>query len=407
MIVKNEASRLVRCLDSVREFVDEIVIADTGSSDGTLEMVNKLAHKPLQFTWNDDFSAARNHTLDHATGDWIIFIDADEYLHPESGQALRKALLRNDVLAYRIQRNNQLGQDLSASEFILRLFRNLPSHEQVTPSIALIMKNDHGWNTALLPELIIEHEGYNPDCSDQESRHNRVIHLLQLMLEETPDDPYIHYKLSENSEHLPQLREHLFRAAQLVMSLPEKEITELAFAPELLTKAAIEWANSNEADRAIHACHMALEHFSDHPSTRLALGIAYLAEGRDDRSLEEIEKSMIISAPVDGFYYDRTSHEITAYLMLSKIYSQKNAINDAIHILKKARQKYPADMNIFHALLQALLDSNQPGEVLKESRDWLKSNPTPQCLLLCADAVEMLGDKEMAEQWRSRATNRA
>lgn len=80
LIVKNEAAVLARCLESVKE-ADEIVICDTGSTDGTLEVARQYTDKVFtDFVWEDHFAKARNHALSKATGDWILSIDADEFL---------------------------------------------------------------------------------------------------------------------------------------------------------------------------------------------------------------------------------------------------------------------------------------------------------------------------------------
>lgn len=80
LIVKNEESVLDKCLQSVKG-VDEIIVCDTGSTDSTVEVAKKYTDKVFtDYTWNDNFAEARNHALKKATGDWVISIDADEYL---------------------------------------------------------------------------------------------------------------------------------------------------------------------------------------------------------------------------------------------------------------------------------------------------------------------------------------
>ena len=83
MIVRDEAQLLPGCLESVRGAVDEIVAVDTGSSDATPEIVRAHGGLLLRHAWREDFSAARNVSLDAATGDWILWMDADERLRPE------------------------------------------------------------------------------------------------------------------------------------------------------------------------------------------------------------------------------------------------------------------------------------------------------------------------------------
>src|ERR1700710_937300 len=89
MIVRDAEALIAPTLDSVRSIADEIVIADTGSTDRTPGIVAKRATKPLSCNWVNDFSAARNFCLPHLSGDWVLWLDAGEVLPPDSAAELR------------------------------------------------------------------------------------------------------------------------------------------------------------------------------------------------------------------------------------------------------------------------------------------------------------------------------
>lgn len=80
MIVKDEQAVLARCLASAAELADEIVIADTGSRDNTKEIAKSFTDKVFDFAWEDDFSAARNFSFSKATGDYVMWLDADDVI---------------------------------------------------------------------------------------------------------------------------------------------------------------------------------------------------------------------------------------------------------------------------------------------------------------------------------------
>ena len=88
MIVKNEENVLARCLDSVKEIADEIVIVDTGSTDHTKEIVGRFTGKIDDFQWIDDFSAARNYAFSLATQEFILWLDADDFFAERDRQLL-------------------------------------------------------------------------------------------------------------------------------------------------------------------------------------------------------------------------------------------------------------------------------------------------------------------------------
>lgn len=89
MIVKNEEDVLARCLESVDSLADEIIIIDTGSTDKTKSIAEKYTDKIYDFTWIDDFSAARNFSYEKATGDYILWLDADDILMPEDREKFK------------------------------------------------------------------------------------------------------------------------------------------------------------------------------------------------------------------------------------------------------------------------------------------------------------------------------
>lgn len=92
MIVKNEERYISRCLSSVQDIADEIVIADTGSQDNTKDICKSFQARVFDFEWENDFAKARNYALQHAEGDWILVLDADEELDQETGRFLTSLL---------------------------------------------------------------------------------------------------------------------------------------------------------------------------------------------------------------------------------------------------------------------------------------------------------------------------
>ncbi|MDR3597979.1 glycosyltransferase family 2 protein [Clostridium sp.] len=89
MIVKNEEDSIGRCLDSVKDIIEEIVIIDTGSNDKTKEICNKYTSKVYDFKWIDDFSVARNFSFSKASKDYILWLDADDVLLPEDAEKFK------------------------------------------------------------------------------------------------------------------------------------------------------------------------------------------------------------------------------------------------------------------------------------------------------------------------------
>jgi glycosyltransferase involved in cell wall biosynthesis len=101
MIIKNEEKHLHRCLASVRDLADEIIVLDTGSTDRSRSIAESFGAKVFSFEWCDDFAAARNASLSYCTGDWVLVLDADEAIDPVDHAALRALLKDEGSQAYR------------------------------------------------------------------------------------------------------------------------------------------------------------------------------------------------------------------------------------------------------------------------------------------------------------------
>lgn len=151
MIVHDEENTLPRCLKSVEGLADEIVVVDTGPNDKTISLARKFKARVFHFTWCDDFSAARNLYLKQAAGDWILQIDADEELLPESIPVIQERLLDPWCLLYTITADNGPGYP---DRFFHpgRLFRNHPQlhysrpyHETLRQSERLLRQAEPRW----------------------------------------------------------------------------------------------------------------------------------------------------------------------------------------------------------------------------------------------------------------------
>lgn len=148
MIVKNEEEVLERCLQSVKEVVDEIVIVDTGSTDKTKEIAKKFTEKVYDFNWIDDFSAARNFSFAKATMDYQMWLDADDILPREEGEKLLslKKTLKENVDMVTMKYHTHFDKDgtpvfSSTRERLLKRSKNFqwldPIHEHIPLSGAI------------------------------------------------------------------------------------------------------------------------------------------------------------------------------------------------------------------------------------------------------------------------------
>jgi len=187
MIVKNEEAVLERCLTSARPYVDEIVIVDTGSTDKTLEIAKQFDAKIGEFTWIDDFAAARNAALDIGASDWVLALDADEEL--AQGQDSLAELIKNpDALAIHTQivvaENPASISEALASFETIRLFKRSADIRYIWPIHEHVHIDDH--SKVYPSDIIINHFG--PKVIKNKNSSARNISMLLEAVKDLPEE---------------------------------------------------------------------------------------------------------------------------------------------------------------------------------------------------------------------------
>ena len=156
VIVKNEEKNIARWLDNMRQITDEIIVVDTGSTDNTLQILQEAGVKPYHFTWCNDFAAAKNYAIQQATGDWIVFLDADEYFDEPSLKCFRREVAKyhrnkkiGAVMCQLVNIDADNNNRIIGTMIQVRMFRNTkhiyyknPVHEQLvtTPGKYIMQK---------------------------------------------------------------------------------------------------------------------------------------------------------------------------------------------------------------------------------------------------------------------------
>lgn len=193
MIVKNEQDTLERCLASARPYVDEVVIVDTGSTDGTMEIVSRYAGVIHAMEWPGSFSVARNVSMDLATGDYIIILDADEYIpDPAHWQTIRQATASPSLLCAYVAVVNTLSVGVLKADVIVqpRIVRNVPEirweglvHNQIE-HVALAYGQTRPELERLVLNAEIIHTGYDKTRKANEQKHAPRLPLLRQMIQD-------------------------------------------------------------------------------------------------------------------------------------------------------------------------------------------------------------------------------
>lgn len=187
LIVRDEENNLKRLLPTLVKCADEVVVCDTGSTDNTKKIVRKNKAKLVEFPWNDSFSDARNYCLDHCTKDYILWLDADDYIEPESFSIIKRHLqFKPNTAVFLILEDYRGGGVFSSYQLRIvpndkRLRFRGRIHEQISFSV-----EENGIPYSYLG-ISIKHFGYN-DETVVKQKLERNLKLLERELEENPND---------------------------------------------------------------------------------------------------------------------------------------------------------------------------------------------------------------------------
>ncbi|MGB9851401.1 MAG: glycosyltransferase [Candidatus Kapaibacteriota bacterium] len=264
MIVKNEQKYLPGCLESVKNIVDEIIIVDTGSTDNTKEIARSYGAKIYDFPWKDDFALARNESLRYCTGEWIIYLDADERIVYPSPAELRNILKLADksIGAFYCLIESEHYQMDGGTEVhrggYPRIFRNLgyPKikfigrvHEQIAPSIF-----QNGLSIQF-SDIKILHLGYNQSREVMEQKIKRNYRMLIQHVKEEPLNGYAWYQLGQTLAQMSLSNE---AEKAIRMAIQTKTLSKSVFASAASTLAKMV-GNKGNYEEALYWAEKSLE----------------------------------------------------------------------------------------------------------------------------------------------------
>ena len=210
MIVKNEEQMLGNSLSSISGISDELIIVDTGSVDNTKAIASQYNAKIYDFKWNDDFSAARNYSLEKATGDWILVLDADESISECDHEHLLKLINSNDSDAYILDQRTY-GNNLKNSFYVSKSNDNYKESQSyngwILSKLVRLFKNDHTYHYRYKIHEVIEpsieecsgvikeagipihHFTYSKDDNFLNEKIQRYLDIGLKQIKDTPNNP--------------------------------------------------------------------------------------------------------------------------------------------------------------------------------------------------------------------------
>jgi glycosyltransferase involved in cell wall biosynthesis len=296
IIVRDEAEHLEGCLSSLRGLVDEIVVVDTGSSDASVEVAHShdaiVAHEP----WQGDFATPRNRSLDLCSGEWILYIDADERVRAGDNEERRRRIAAAaDHAAFRIVFVPRVGWTPYVE---YRLWRQRPDvrfsgrmHESIVPAIAAAAQRT-GQQIGVSDVITIDHFGYE---GDQRHKHARDEPILLAALQEHPWRIYYYDHLARIYQALGREDEATatwLRGIEVARARGGEDPDDRLLWINLITHAFVREQLDGELSALVEE---ALERFPGVPALELAAAQVEFVAGEPRRALPRLEWLMGLS----------------------------------------------------------------------------------------------------------------
>ncbi len=417
LIAKNEEELLLDCLKSVEGAVDSIVVVDTGSTDGTAEIAAAAGALVVHHEWRDDFSAARNAALEHARGDWVLLLDADERLAPGAQQVLRAAAEEGGfdcglLPLHDAERLDRTPAELVAGDgrrndpmLVGRLYRRTPDlrwegivHEQATTWL-----RNHGALRRV--EAAIVHYGTVPSVREERDKAARNLRLLEKRCALEPSNPTVRQYLCRE----------LVRAGDEERAL---EVIDEAWAllercgdprPDSITPASLRGflrLARDDFDTVLDTLERARGWDGEHPNLDLLKGVVFerqwLAAGDgeiDSALLARAEDSyaaclaygdrMFTAEPMPG----ATSWAAATRLGVVRILRGKHA--DALEAFETALAARPDHVEAQLGRAECWIELHRFADAIRELEPLLATK-VPDVWILAAAAALLGGAPEMA-----------
>lgn len=400
LIARNEGACLERCLRSIETIADEIVLVDTGSTDNTKAIAAQFDARIFDFAWSDDFSQARNYSLEQATGGWILVLDADETIAGRDLSHLQQIINSGAADAYSLVQRSY-GDNLDHPAYInqgadsypesqafggwipsplVRLFRNDPHyrfryrvHELIEPSI---LEHQGVLAASSIP---IHHFTYQKEAAFVEAKEKRYLTLALKQIADTPGNPkpyreaaQVYLKNGDNANAERCLRKGidldpgdpsrylylggLYLACQRLNEGEDVLTRGLTIAPDnvamMINLACVHLCKS-QFDQAYALLQRALALAPDSAKVHNNLGFLHLATHRAEHAVRSFQSALKYSP-----------RDIVALINLGVLYLDRKEFDQAQILLKRAHDLKPEDPKVLYYLAMASVELGRVGPAL-------------------------------------------
>ncbi len=330
IIAKNEEKNIEKCLRAIHKHPFEIVVVDTGSTDRTKEIAARYADKLLDFTWVEDFSAARNFSIKEASNDWILVIDCDEFIEKLNFQEMQKLMQQYPYAIGQLTRDNicydQNHNVLHSSDLVERLFNRKYYHYEGTIH-EQVVRIDKTQAYGFTFPLLISHTGYYGTEEEILAKSERNIRMLKAALEKDPTDPYLFYQLGE-SYMLRNDYENAFQYFDQGFYLDVDETLE--YVQRMIVSYGYSMIYTGRIEKALTLANVC-DAFGNNADFFFMLGNVYLKARLNNQALEAF-----VNATKQKRHFDEGTNSYRAFHNIGCIYEAYKHYDEARKYYQKA-----------------------------------------------------------------------
>lgn len=360
MIVRDEETQIGKALESVKDIVDEVVVVDTGSSDKTREIVREYGGKVFETEWKNDFSKAKNVALEQATGDYILFMDADEFIDTRHKFALalfKKLLPTEKSIAFGIKvesakESKSMSMSIldmlsksDESSYQIRLF---PRRSEIQFQGKVFESLDESLIKTQVKALRNDLVKITHSMEGREQRDKRKIPAIAKSF----DSIQVPQKILEAGILLLRLGE-LDNALPWLMRVQNMD-------PQLFSKIGMLYSSRNKPDMAKEILARAFERYSESSEITLTLAELYHKERNYDELINILGKQI---KTIDKSLESEDAAAARYYLGIASI--EIGNLADGIEYLAFAHEKDPANILYKIAGIYAFAKVDQWEEALQ------------------------------------------
>jgi len=376
LITRNEADSLPRCLESVQALADQIVVVDTGSTDETVQIARQFGAEVHHFPWRDDFAAARNAAISHATCDWVLIMDADEELPAESSAQL-DGLLAHPIpgpVCQLITHTPTHGASRYGIDLVghLRLFRNGAGihfrsaiHEQLVDQQGRLI------DSAVATGILVHHHGYLESPEAMAERGERNLRMIAAQLEADPRNAYLLFHLGHaclaggRAEEAVAALSRAVELAEPGHAFCTKAVVLLAHGLDLLQRGA-------EAEPIVRA---ALAGQPEHPELLCALGHLLERQHRVEEAVEVYRAAARGRFGPNTDYHDFACRDATPRGRLAALRLARGEGEEALSEVEAALRIRPQMAELRRLRAAALISLGRYAEAYAELESRLREDP--------------------------------